>query len=78
MGDLLQQFVYGFGGVLRWLYFQILNFPLNDKFQKNINYYLDIDSDEKDNNGFTVRTKNGFTFLITIFILIIYIEKTNK
>jgi hypothetical protein len=55
-----------------------LNFPLNDKFQKNINYYLDIDSDEKDNNGFTVRTKNGFTFLITIFILIIYIEKTNK
>ena len=78
MGDLLQQFVYGFGGVLRWLYFQILNFPLNDKFQKNINYYLDIDSDEKDDNGFTVRTKNGFTFLITIFILIIYIEKTNK
>ncbi|CCG53325.1 Hypothetical protein KQS_06830 [Flavobacterium indicum GPTSA100-9 = DSM 17447] len=78
MGYLLQQFVYGFGGVLRWLYFQILNFPLNDKFQKNINYYLDIDSDEKDNNGFTVRTKNGFTFLITIFILIIYIEKTNK
>ncbi len=78
MGYLLLQFVYGFGGVLRWLYFQILNFPLNDKFQKNINYYLDIDSDEKDNNGFTVRTKNGFTFLITIFILIIYIEKTNK
>lgn len=78
MGYLLQQFVYGFCGVLRWLYFQILNFPLNDKFQKNINYYLDIDSVEKDNNGFTVRTKNGFTFLITIFILIIYIEKTNK
>lgn len=69
MGYLLQQFVYGFGGVLRWLYFQILNFPLNDKFQKNINYYLDIDSDEKDNNGFTVRTKNGFTFLITILYL---------
>lgn len=78
MGYLSQQFVYSFGGILRWFYFQILNLPLNDKFQKNINYYIDNESNEKDNNGFTVRTKNGFTFLTTIFMLIIFIEKTKK
>ena len=44
MGYLLQQFVYSIGGILRWFYFQILNLPLNDKFQKNINYYIDNES----------------------------------
>ena len=75
MNYILQKFAFGVGGILRWLFFQIINIPMNDKFQKNIDYYSDNESDTKDRNGFTNRSKNGLTFLLFILLMIIILEK---
>lgn len=75
MNYILQKFAFGIGGILRWLFFQILNIPMNDKFPKDIDYYSDENSEIKDRNGFTNRSKNGLTFLVFIFLIIIVLEK---
>ena len=75
MGYILQKFAFGVGGILRWLFFQILNIPMNDKFPKEIEYYSEDSSNKKDKNGFTTQSKNGFTFLLFIFLMIIILEK---
>ena len=75
MNYILQKFAFGVGGILRLLFFQIINNPMNDKFQKNIDYYSDNESDTKDRNGFTNRSKNGLTFLLFILLMIIILEK---
>lgn len=75
MNYILQKFAFGIGGILRWLFFQILNIPMNDKFPKEIDYYSDASSNIKDQNGFTTQSKNGLTFLLFIFFMIIVLEK---
>jgi uncharacterized protein YdaL len=76
MGYVIFKFVFGIGGILRWLFFQILNIPMNDKFSNNLSYYHDDESEIEDNNGFTTKSKNGFAFLFFVFLAIILIEKT--
>lgn len=75
MNYILQKFAFGIGGIIRWLFFQIINIPMNDKFPKDIDYYSDDYSNIKDKNGFTNQSKNGFAFLVFIFFMIIVIEK---
>lgn len=48
---------------------------MNDKFPKEIEYYSEDSSNKKDKNGFTTQSKNGFTFLLFIFLMIIILEK---
>lgn len=72
---ILEKFVIGIGGILRWVFFQILNIPMNDKFSKEIDYYSDDSSNIRDKSGFTTQSKNGLTFLLFIFLMIIFLEK---
>jgi hypothetical protein len=77
MGFLIQRFILGFGGITRWLFCQILNIPLNDKFSKEISFYIDEDF-TKDRGGLTTENKNYISFFIFLFLFIIFIEKYNK
>ena len=74
MNYLIHNFILGFGGIFRWLFYQLLNIPLNDKYPKNISHFLDDDA-TKDNGGLTSQNKNFISFFIFLFLFIVVAEK---
>ena len=77
MGFIIRKFILGIGGIIRWLFFQLLNIPLNEKYPKEISFYLDEDY-TKDRGGLTNENKNFIGFFIFLFFFIIFAEKYNK
>lgn len=75
MGHILQYFFLGFGGLFRWCFFQLLNMSIEEKYNKNLEYYLDQKNRNVDKNGFTTAQKN---FLAGIFIFISFIFLIKK
>lgn len=74
MNFIIQRFILGIGGIIRWLFFQILNIPLNNKYSKDVSFYIDEDF-SKDKGGLTKENKNYITFFVALFLFIIFIEK---
>ena len=72
---IIQRFFLGIGGITRWLLFQIYNECFTEKFPRNINYYIDNESNKKDKNGFSVQNKNFFLGLILTILIIIVLAK---
>ncbi|MTH16744.1 hypothetical protein [Flavobacterium sp. LC2016-01] len=79
MGHLFQHvlgaFFLGIGGLFRWSFFQLLNVSIEEKYSKDLEYYLDQKNPNVDKNGFTVAQKN---FLAGIIIFISFIFLINK
>ncbi len=64
-------FFCGFGGLIRWFIFKIINAFFEKQHPSNIDYYLDYNNPQIDKNGFTIAQKNTFfTFLVFIIFLI--------
>ncbi len=74
MTFLIQRFILGIGGIIRWFFYQVLNIPLNDKYSKDVSFYIDEDF-TKDKSGLTTENKNYITFFVALFLFIIFIEK---
>lgn len=78
MGHLLQHvlgsFFLGIGGLFRWSFFQLLNVSFEEKYSKNLEYYMDQKNSTVDKNGFTTAQKN-FLAGIIIFISFIFLIK---
>lgn len=78
MGHLLQHvlgsFFLGIGGLFRWSFFQLLNASFEEKYSKNLEYYMDQKNNTVDKNGFTTAQKN-FLAGIIIFISFIFLIK---
>jgi hypothetical protein len=78
MGHLLQHvlgsFFLGIGGLFRWSFFQLLNVSFEEKYSKNLEYYMDQKDNTVDKNGFTTAQKNFLTGII-IFISFIFLIK---
>lgn len=78
MGHLLQHvlgsFFLGIGGLFRWSFFQLLNVSFEEKYSKNLEYYMDQKNNTVDKNGFTTAQKN-FLAGIIIFISFIFLIK---
>lgn len=78
MGHLLQHvfgaFFLGIGGLFRWGFFQLLNAAIEEKYPKDIEYYMDQKNPMVDKNGFTIAQKN-FLMGIILFISFIFLIK---
>ena len=72
---IIQRFFLWIGGITRWLLFQIYNECFTEKFPRNIDYYIDNESNKKDKNGFSVQNKNFFSGLIVTILIIILLDK---
>ncbi len=76
---IIQRFFLGVGGITRWLLFQIYNECFSEKFPRNIDYYIDNESNKKDKNGFSAQNKNFFSgIIVTILIIILLDNLENK
>ncbi|WP_289659805.1 hypothetical protein [Flavobacterium panacagri] len=75
IGDPIRKFTLGIGGLFRWCLFRFLNAAIEDKYPKNLDYYLDQRNEIVDKNGFTTAQKN---FLAGIFLFIFFILLINK
>jgi hypothetical protein len=72
---IIQRFFLWIGGIARWLLFQIYNECFTERFPRNIDYYIDNESNIKDKNGFSVQNKNFFSGLIVTILIIILLDK---
>lgn len=72
MSYLLKRFFLGYGGLIRWLFFQFLNIVNDKKYPKNISYYTSIENCVKDKNGFTNEQKNFISGII-LFVFLLFI-----
>lgn len=74
MGHLFNYFFLGIGGLFRWSFFQLLNASIEEKYAKDLEYYLNQKDKIVDKNGFTTAQKN-FLAGIVIFIALIFLIK---
>ena len=72
---IIQRFFLAVGGIMRWFFFQIYNECFTEKFPRNIDYYIDNESNKKDKNGFSVQNKNFFSGIIIFILIILLLEK---
>ena len=70
-----QRLFLGVGGLMRWFIFQIYNECFTEKFPRNIDYYIDNESNKKDKNGFSVQNKNFFSGIIVFVLIILLLER---
>jgi len=75
MQDFLGSFFIGIGGLFRWSFFRLLNASIEEKYPKDLEYYMDQKNKTVDKNGFTTAQKN---FLIGILLFISCIFLINK
>ncbi len=75
MNHLLQSFFNGMGGIIRWLFFKIINIFFDKNYPNNLDYYLDIENSEKDKNGFSNLQKNFIAGIFVFVILIVIAER---
>lgn len=71
----IRKFTLGIGGLFRWMFFQILNASIEEKYPKSLDYYWDHDNESTDNNGFSTSQKNLFAGFLLFICFIILIEK---
>ncbi|MRX69946.1 hypothetical protein SAMN06265349_101126 [Flavobacterium resistens] len=72
---ILQRFFFGIGGLIRWCFFQLLNASIEEKYPKDLDYYMDLKNQVLDKNGFTTANKN---FFVSIFIFVSFILLIKK
>ena len=73
--EILQRFIFGVGGISRWGFFQIYNNLYEEKYSKDLDYYIDDKCIKVDSNGFTIHNKNFFSGIIAFVIILLIIEK---
>lgn len=71
----IKRFTLGIGGLFRWCFFKFLNAAFEDKYSKDLEYYLDQKNESVDKNGFTTAQKN---FLAGLFLFISFIFLIKK
>ncbi len=71
----VKRFTLGIGGLFRWLFFRFLNAAIEDRYPKNLEYYLDQKNEVVDKNGFTTAQKNGLIGMLIFIFIIIFIKK---
>ncbi len=71
----LEAFFLGIGGLFRWSIFQLINVAVEEKYVKDLEYYLDQKDQTVDKNGFTTAQKNFLTGLIIFISFIFLINK---
>lgn len=75
MGSLIKTFIFGLGGISRYLIFQVLNLFLPSRFSKNIDDYLLKNEYSRDKNGLSTPEKNLIIGVILILLIIVFLEK---
>jgi hypothetical protein len=75
MNYLLQSFFNGIGGIIRWLFFRIINILFDKNYRNDLDYYLDIENLVKDKNGFTNLQKNFIAGIFVFVVLIVIAER---
>jgi hypothetical protein len=71
----LRKFTLGIGGLFRWIFFQLLNIAIEEKYPKSLEYYWDNDNEIIDRNGFNTAQKNLFAGFMLFICFIIFIGK---
>lgn len=71
----IRRFTLGIGGLFRWCIFRFLNAAIEDKYPKDLEYYLDQKNEIVDKNGFTTAQKNFFAGLFLFISFILFIKK---
>lgn len=74
----VRRFFIGIGGLTRWFFFQFLNIAIEEKYPKNVDYYINNKSEIIDRNGFTTAQKNMFVAFVIIISSLILIEKLEQ
>ncbi|MDI9311085.1 MAG: hypothetical protein QM535_12790 [Limnohabitans sp.] len=75
MGSLIKTFIFGLGGISRYLFFQLINLFLPSRFSKNIDDYLVKNEDSRDKNGLSTPEKKLIIGVILILLIILLLEK---
>lgn len=75
MNFILQSFFNGIGGIIRWLFFRIINIFFDKNYRNDLDYYLEIENLKKDKNGFTNLQKNFFVGIFVFILLIVIAER---
>lgn len=75
MNYLLQSFFNGIGGIIRWLFFRIINILFDKNYRSDLDYYLEIENLVKDKNGFTNLQKNFIAGIFVFVVLIVIAER---
>ena len=75
MNYLLQSFFNGIGGIIRWLFFRIINILFDKNYRNDLDYYLEIENLVKDKNGFTNLQKNFIAGIFVFVVLIVIAER---
>jgi hypothetical protein len=75
MNYLLQSFFNGIGGIIRWIFFRIINIFFDKNYSIDLDHYLEIENQEKDKNGFSNLQKNFFAGIFVFILLIVIAER---
>ena len=75
MNYLLQSFFNGIGGIIRWIFFRIINIFFDKNYPCDLDHYLEIENLEKEKNGFTNLQKNFVAGIFVFVVLILIAEK---
>lgn len=75
MNYLLQSFFNGIGGIIRWIFFKLINIFFDKNYPSDLDYYLEIENQEKDKNGFSNLQKNFFAGIFVFVLLIVIAER---